>query len=138
MRVRRDRSSNGVMPNMTPFIDMMFILVVFFIATSRFHEAERDESVRLAKSRSDMPIGTVSELLVINIDKDGQKIVDGRVRALDELEQIVRERHAAKPDGDVVVRPDVRGLVGPLVETIEICVRVGFKYPNIAYVQGAE
>ena len=128
----------GTGPNMTPFIDMMFILVVFFIATSRFHQAERDESVRLAKSRSSMPISTVSNLLVINIDNDGRRIVDGRVREIDELERIVRERQAAKPDTDVVVRADTRGRVGPLVETIEICVRLGFKTPSISYLQEGE
>ena len=121
---------------MTPFIDMMFILVVFFIATSRFHEAERDESIRLARSKSSLPINTVSDLLVINIDRDGKKVVDGRPRGLEELERIIRERHKAKPDSEVVVRADTRGLVGPLAETIELCVRLGFKTPSISYQQG--
>ena len=42
MRVRRTTEHESIAPNLTTFIDMMFILVVFFIATSRFHEAERD------------------------------------------------------------------------------------------------
>ncbi|MCH2374866.1 MAG: biopolymer transporter ExbD [Planctomycetes bacterium] len=134
MRVSRPGQGNAT-PNMTPFIDMMFILVVFFIATSRFHEAERDESIRLAQSKSSLPINTVSDLLVINIDREGQKIVDGRPRELKELERIVRERHQAKPDSEVVVRADTRGLVGPLAETIELCVRLGFKTPSISYQQ---
>ena len=121
---------------MTPFIDMMFILVVFFIATSRFHEAERDENIRLARSKSSLPINTVSDLLVINIDRDGKQVVDGRPRGLEELERIIRERHKAKPDSEVVVRADTRGLVGPLAETIELCVRLGFKTPSISYQQG--
>ena len=44
MRVRRTTEHESIAPNLTTFIDMMFILVVFFIATSRFHEAERDEA----------------------------------------------------------------------------------------------
>ena len=123
---------------MTPFIDMMFILVVFFIATSRFHQAERDESIRLAKTRSSMPISTVSNLLVINIDKDGRRIVDGRTRTIDELEKIDRQRQEAKPDTEVVVRADTGGLVGPLAETIEVCVRLGFKTPSISYLHEGE
>ena len=137
MRVRRTVDA-GTSPNMAPFIDMMFILVVFFIATSRFHQAERDETIRLAKTRSSMPVSTVSDLLVINIDRDGRRIVDGRVHAIEELEGLVRQRHEAKPDTEVVVRADTRGLVGPLAETIEICVRLGFKTPSISYAQEAE
>ena len=136
MRVRRDAATENAAPNLTTFIDMMFILVVFFIATSRFHEAERDESIRLAKTRSKMPISTVSDVLVINVDQNGTKIVDGRPRTLEELEKIIRERHENKPDSEVVVRADTRGLVGPLAETLEICTRNGFKTPNVAYQKG--
>ena len=135
MRVRRTTEHDSAAPNLTTFIDMMFILVVFFIATSRFHEAERDESVRLARTQSTMPIATVSDVLVINVDQDGRKVIDGRERSLEELEAIVRQRHEEKPDGEVVVRADVRGLVGALAETLEICTRIGFKTPNIAYKQ---
>lgn len=136
MRVRRDAAHDDAAPNLTTFIDMMFILVVFFIATSRFHEAERDESIRLAKTRAKMPISTTTDVLVINVDKSGTKIVDGRPRTLEELETIVRERHETKPDSEVVVRADTRGLVGPVAETLEICTRHGFKTPNIAYEKG--
>ncbi len=136
MRVRRDSATEHTAPNLTTFIDMMFILVVFFIATSRFHEAERDESIRLAKTRSKMPISTVSDVLVINVDQSGAKIVDGRPRTLEELETIIRERHENKPDSEVVVRADTRGLVGPVAETLEICTRNGFKTPNVAYQTG--
>ena len=118
---------------MTSFIDMMFILVTFFLVTSRFQEAERDEAIRLAKSRSTLPISTLSDTLVINVDKDGRKIVEGKPRSLQELEEIVRTRKAQRQDSEVVVRADVRGLVGPLAETLEICHRLGFKTPNITY-----
>lgn len=140
MRVVRDESNDAVGPNMTPFIDMMFILVVFFLATSRFHQEERDESIRLAKSHSTMPISAVSDMLVINIDKDGRKIVDGQPRTIEELEEIVRARRAEKGDAEVVVRADVRAYVGPLAETLEVCHRLGFKTPNVTYanVGGAE
>ena len=58
-----------------------------------------------------------------------------KLAELKELARIVRERHQAKPDSEVVVRADTRGLVGPLAETIELCVRLGFKTPSISYQQ---
>ncbi len=133
MRVPRDESGDEVGPNMTPFIDMMFILVIFFLATSRFHQEERDESIQLARSRSTMPISTVTDMLVINVDKDGRKIVDGKVRTLDELTEIVRARRAEKADAEVVIRADNRAFVWQLQEAQEVCHRLGFKTPRIAY-----
>ena len=106
---------------------------IFLNLTSRFHEEERDEAIRLAKSSSSLPIATVSDTVVINIDKDGRRIVDGRVRTQEELEEYVRSRRAQREDTEVVVRGDVRGYYGPVAETVEMCVRLGFKSPTIAY-----
>jgi biopolymer transport protein ExbD len=131
--LERRSSGQALALNMTSFIDMMFILVTFFLVTSRFQEAERDEAIRLAKSRSTLPISTLSDTLVINVDKDGRKIVDGKPRTLVELEEIVRTRKSQKQNAEVVVRADIRGLVGPLAEALEICHRLGFKTPNITY-----
>jgi biopolymer transport protein ExbD len=131
--MERERTGRGLTLNLTSFIDMMFILVVFFLATSRFQEAERDEKIRLARSSSKLPISTLTDTLVINIDKDGQRIVDGKTRTLEELEEIVRRRREEGADSEVVVRADVRARVGPLAEALEICHRLGFKTPNVTY-----
>jgi biopolymer transport protein ExbD len=124
--------------NLTAFIDMMLVLVIFFLATSRFHEEERDESIRLAQSRSKLPIASASEILVINIDKDGRRRVDERPRTLEEIEEIIRNRKTQKPDVEVVVRADIRGFLGPFMETVEICHRLGVKTPNITYESTSE
>ena len=114
MRVPRDEPSEEIFLNLTAFIDMMLVLVIFFLATSRFHEEERDEAIRLAKSSSSLPIATVSDTVVINIDKDGRRIVDGRARTQEELEEYVRSRRAQSEDTEAVARGDVRGYYGPV------------------------
>ncbi|MBI4607355.1 MAG: biopolymer transporter ExbD [Planctomycetes bacterium] len=133
MRVARDETNEEVYLNLTAFIDMMLVLVIFFLATSRFHEDERDERIRLAQTRSRLPIATASEVLVINIDKEGRRLVDGKQRTLEELEELLRARKGARSDLDVVVRADVRGLLAPFMETVEVCHRLGVKTPNITY-----
>lgn len=133
MRLPRNSNGEGLRLNMTSFIDMMFILVVFFVATSRFQEAERDERIRLAKSASKLPIAARSDTLVINIDRDGRWIVDGRERTAEELEEIVRACRAERPEAEVVVRADIRGAVAPVAQAFEICHRLGFKAPTFAY-----
>jgi biopolymer transport protein ExbD len=134
MRIRREDEGEGGSPNMTPFLDMMFILIIFFLATSRFQQEERDEQIRLVKSRSTLPIATASELpVVINIDREGHKRIDGRVRTLEEIEEFIRARRARQPDVDVVLRADKRALVEHLAEALEICHRLGVKTPNVSY-----
>jgi biopolymer transport protein ExbD len=133
VRLPRQASDGSLVLNMTSFIDMMFILVVFFLATSRFHQDEREEKIRLARSTSKLPIATITDTLVINIDADGRWIVDGKARSLEELEEIVRTRRSERPESEVVLRADVRAQIGPFAQAQEICHRLGFKTPNFAY-----
>jgi biopolymer transport protein ExbD len=133
MKVEREKASAEATVNMTPLLDMMFILIIFFLATSRFQAEERDEAVRLVKSSSNLPIAPVTELVVINIDRDGQKIVDGRIRSLEEVESLLRERLSERPETEVVVRADTRGVVQHLAQTLETCHRLGIKTPKVSY-----
>jgi biopolymer transport protein ExbD len=133
MKVPREESNEEVFLNLTAFIDMMLVLVIFFLATSRFTEDERDESIRLAKSGSTLPIPTLSDVLVVNIDREGRRKIDGTIRTLEEVEAVIRERKGAREDLEVVARADVRGPVLALAEVFEICHRLGLKTPNFAY-----
>ena len=137
MRIPREgdgeKATNSL--NMTPLIDMLFILIIFFLATSRFQQEERDEKIQLVKTRSDtsLPIATPRALLVIDIDKDGRKRVNGRERTLEEIEEIIRKRLEEDDKAEFVLRADLRARVGDLGGVTEICHRLGIKTPKISY-----
>ena len=133
MHVDRSEAASDEGPNMTPLLDMMFILIIFFLATSRFQQEERDAEVRLVQSKSKTPLATVSDSLVINVHEDGRRKVDGRFQSLTELEEFLRNWKSEHPDAEVVVRSDRRGLNAHTAETLELCHRLGIKTPNISY-----
>lgn len=133
MKIERQEEASDLAPNMTPLIDMLFILIIFFLATSRFQQAERDEAIQLVKSRSKLPIATANDLLVIDIDREGRKLIHGRERTLEEVENVVREKIETQRDAEIVVRADRRTLVTYLAETLEICHRLGIEKPKVSY-----
>ena len=135
MQIRREDEQSLLALDMTPLIDMLFILIIFFLATSRFQQEERDEAIQLVNSKSSLPIATASELLVIEIDKDGRKKVHGLERTLEEIEEIIRASVEENKESDIVVRADRRAIVAHLLETTEICHRLGINDPKVTYAQ---
>ncbi|MEM7234053.1 MAG: biopolymer transporter ExbD [Planctomycetota bacterium] len=127
MKIPRGDDSQRAQLNLTSLIDMLFILIIFFLATSRFQQDERDETIELVQSSSSLPIATVNDLLVIDVDKGGQRKINGITKSLEEIEAIVRARLAENEDAQVVVRADKRGQVLHLGQTLEICKRLGIK-----------
>jgi biopolymer transport protein ExbD len=64
-------------PNLTPMLDMVFQLVTFFMLVINFKSAQLDMSLRLPVIGSARPVDAQGQqdLLVLNIDKQGQLMV---------------------------------------------------------------
>ncbi len=70
-------------PNLTPILDMVFQLITFFMLVINFKAAAIDQSLKLPVVGTARPVESQGQtaLLVLNIDKDGNLKVGGRVES---------------------------------------------------------
>jgi len=67
-------------PNLTPLLDMVFQLITFFMLVISFKAAELDMTLQLPVVGSARPVDTTAQdLLILNIDSEGQLKLYGRV-----------------------------------------------------------
>lgn len=99
---RRPRARRRSLVSLTPLIDVVFILLVFFMLASSFLDWRAiDLDTPSARSgRSDQ----TSTTLVIGVHADGFRL-DGRAATLDTIADRVAARVAEDPDQRVLVRP---------------------------------
>jgi biopolymer transport protein ExbD len=64
-------------PNLTPLLDMVFQLITFFMLVINFKSAALDLSLRLPVVGSARPVEGEEELLILNINKDGDLRITG-------------------------------------------------------------
>lgn len=74
--------------DLTPLIDVVFILLIFFFITSTFIQPSLP--VNLAKAASAAASAERKEQLVITIDKEGTLFTDGMVLTKEELPGLIR------------------------------------------------
>lgn len=69
-------------PNLTPMLDMVFQLVTFFMLVINFKAASLDLDLKLPVVGSARPVDTQgsTDLLILNINKEGQLRVYGEVK----------------------------------------------------------
>jgi len=130
-------------PNLTPMLDMVFQLVTFFMLVINFKAASYDLTLQLPIVGSAAPVDTKgqSDLMVLNIDKDGNLIICG-VKQADVNAYIRGEAEASlirarmdNPElklGDdlpsiVVVRADKRTPFKLLNRVIKTCQEKGYR-----------
>jgi biopolymer transport protein ExbD len=102
--------------NMTPLIDMVFILLIFFLVTAHFKPDEGIQIDRpLAKAVKTLPTNS----LRVAIAPEGALYLDGRPIDLGQLRQRARAFKAENPEGTATVAPDKRTASGRLVAVMD-------------------
>ena len=111
--------------NLTPMIDVVFTLLVFFMLATKFAERERALDVQLPAASAASEPAPMPRELVINVSRDGAITIDGRTLQGDALHQVLAEAARGTPSMPVTIRGDRRGSYDEIVQVLNECMRVG-------------
>jgi biopolymer transport protein ExbD len=131
MLLRRPHADGGVSIDLTPIIDMVFLLLIFFLVATTFHQSEREMQIALPVASAGAPISALLQELVINVDAEGGIVVSGRTVSPDDLRSIVSKAVAANPEQKVTVRGDRNTAYSNVVAVLDICKSAGIQEPYL-------
>jgi biopolymer transport protein ExbD len=108
MKVHSNLRSGECGFNMTPMIDVVFLLIIFFLVSSHLAKQESQMPLALPAANSGQEIvDSKREKIIVNIDPQGQMILAGRrVNKLELKERLVYERDRSSADLEVRIRCD--------------------------------
>ncbi len=136
MRISRDDDSEGDVINTSSFVDIMFILIIFFMVTMSFNEQEQDISVNLPET--DTRLSAATKAMIINIRKDGSYYLMSRQMNLQNIQAELMEALKSNPDQKVLIRGDRYALHGQVAAAIAACKRSGIRDANIGYLTSSQ
>jgi biopolymer transport protein ExbD len=102
--------------SMTPLIDMVFLLLIFFVVTTTF---TKETGIKVDKARAATSQVINRNLVIIAVDRDGFYWYDKAKRPLDEIVAIVVNQKKEIADLNVVIVPDKDGRIEPLVAIMD-------------------
>ena len=112
--------------SITPLIDVVFLLLIFFLVSSRFAEEERELDVNLPSVSEALPATVQPEELVVNIDREGRFFIEGAFRQLEQVEQILNRARANNPlTQAVVIRADKEANWDSVATALNLCKKCG-------------
>jgi biopolymer transport protein ExbD len=133
MKIRESSEPESDIINMTPIIDMMFILVIFFALNSVYREEERDIQVNLPANAQGASLSSAPKVVVLNVRKDGSYVIGNQPVKLDEVGEKVRAALKEDPEQKVLIRADDQALHGYVAQAVAACRFAGVKEANIGY-----
>jgi biopolymer transport protein ExbD len=129
IRNLRSRRSRGVDINMAPLIDMIFILLIFFLVTTSF---VKESGVEVQRPVAQSAETKEKANLIIGIDAGGDIYIEGQridVRSVrPRMEQYLMET----PKGSVVIAADKQSRTETLIQVLDACRMAGVKNISVA------
>lgn len=118
----RSRGEDIVTFEFAPMVDVVLLLVIFFMLTSNF--AARQKALPLDLPRASSAVTDSAQIPTVSVDRAGKLYLEGNPITLAKLEATLRPL-AAKSGGVVALRADERGNYGTVVNVIDAIKRAG-------------
>ncbi len=122
--------------NLIPLTDMVFNLLIFFMAATTVAQVEREMGVKLPRATSFASMSAAPQQLVINITDAGEPIVAKKKYDLVGLAGLLKSVVEKNPNASVIIRADERGLVKGFAQVLDVCKRSGVNEAKIGYMSG--
>ncbi|HZN38829.1 MAG TPA: biopolymer transporter ExbD [Planctomycetota bacterium] len=106
--------------NLTPMLDMVFNLLLFFLAATTFAKEEVELDLRLPEARSGQQ-GTGPLQLIINVFANGRLSVEGREVTFEALRQKLEAACARNREQAVLIRGDRQAQFGVGLQVLDAC-----------------
>ena len=102
--------------NLTPMIDMVFILLIFFAVNANF---VKQTGVEIERPSAKTAVTEAKANILIAVTEQGEIWIDQKKVDLRRVRSIVERLHAENPEGSVVILSDKNSRAGLVVEVLD-------------------
>lgn len=121
--------------SMTPLIDMVFLLLIFFAVTTNF---TKETGIQVDKASASTARILSRNLLLIAVDDKGNYWYNGSIQSAVSIVTMVQKEIASQPGSTVILLPDKNGRVEPLIGLMDVLRQRGITRFSIGTKKKAE
>jgi len=129
IRISRSRRTKGAEINMAPLIDMIFILLIFFLVTTSFVKQSAVE-IQRPTARSAEKKEKIN--LMVEVSKDGIIFIEGKHMDIRSLRSRMKRFAAETPGGTVLIAADRQSQTGLVINILDQCRMAGIDNISVA------
>ena len=132
MRIKSSESDVNDVINMSSLLDVLFILIIFFLVTTTFKQLEDDHLVDLPIDERNQALSNkAGDVVKVNIRQSGAYVVMDNPVSEEELESTMKQAVSERPGVKVLIRADKETKHLYVANVLSICKYVGVKDTHI-------
>ena len=117
--------------NLTPMLDVIFIMLIFFIVTTSF---VKESGIEVNRPTAATAVKQERASIFIAINEKGQIFLQKRKIEIEAVRSNIEKLHAESPEGSVVIQADKASETGVLVQVMDQIRLAGVKNISVAAV----
>ena len=130
-----ERRGRGTVINVTSLIDVMFLLLIFFMVSSTF---KLQPAIELTLPRSATAEAVAATPVVVYLARDGQLYVNEQPIDRESLRTTLAQRLSSSNENRLVLRADEEAEHGAVVALIDLVKEAGYRRVSLAAKPGGE
>lgn len=119
---KRERSYYQLQAPLTSLIDIVFLLLIYFLLTTNFMV---DEGIQVKLPQADATSPQTEKEITIYVDSTGKVFLDNQAVTLNELFAIVRAKLAEKSGAPVIIKADKSVMLNNAVRVMDVVKAAG-------------
>ena len=121
MKFKTETRSHAPTLALTSMLDVIFLLLCFFVTVSVFSQWESEISIKLPSAKTSEQPERLPGEIIVNLAKDGTVKVNGSIMPLAELRERLAKISKFYPGQPVIIRADRDVRYESLVSVIDTC-----------------
>ena len=118
--------------NLTPMIDIVFLLIIFFMVGTKFAEMERQVKLELPAVKRLSALTAIPQQRVVNVYENNTIMMAGKTYGLNDLVVELRRAHEEYNEMSVLIRGDGEARHRNVTKVLAACRDAGFERLGIA------
>ena len=131
MKFRSRTEPTAVAFQIAPMVDILLVLLCFFVVTWSMARKENELDVRVPSAQAGQESNPVVNQTVMNIKADGTIVLDRKTITKDALQAKLKSLAALYPDYAIILRGDVKTVYDHIVQVLDTCRAAGIW--NVAF-----
>jgi biopolymer transport protein ExbD len=117
---------------MTPLVDVILNLLIFFMLGTRFAEEERQIDIQVPSVSHAQPLTAPPDDIIVNVFPDGHIVVNQETLSPAQFEKLLQAARRRFKDQAVLIRGDGKGTYQSVMDVLSICQKAGIHNYSLA------
>ncbi|MCP3697136.1 MAG: biopolymer transporter ExbD [Aliivibrio sp.] len=122
--IRRTKAREEANIDLTPMLDIVFIMLIFFIVTSSF---VRESGVEVNRPQASHSVVQKEVGIFVAITANNQVFIDKRSVDMERVEAVLASLHLDNPQANLVIQADKHAYNGTVVSVMDAAKGAGIK-----------